>query len=123
MITLGAPEAVIVPVAILVMQFLSVSTNGLSALGTGVSTDFVETLDTAVVALLLNILLAMQRVSAVVAVELFSHCACSVPTGPSRIDWKWAVSVDVDVTCTVLGQSSGTPEAAAGERALTLERC
>lgn len=72
---LGAAEAGVVPVAVLVVHLLGVGANGLAALHTRVGAELVEALEAAVVAVLLHVLLPLQVVPAVVAVELLSHGA------------------------------------------------
>lgn len=57
------------------LTYLGVRRDGLAALSTSVGTELVEAFDTAVVAILLNILLPLQGVPAVVAVKLLSHGA------------------------------------------------
>lgn len=56
-------------------HYLGVGADGLAALHTRVGTELVEALEAAVVAVLLHVLLSLQVVSAVVAVELLSHGA------------------------------------------------
>lgn len=68
-VALEAAEAVVVPVAVLEMQLLGVGPDGFLALGAGVGAELLEALDAAVPPLLLHILLALQRVPAVVAVK------------------------------------------------------
>lgn len=72
---LGTAKAGIMPVAVLILHLLGVRRDGLAALSTSVGTELVEAFDTAVVAILLNILLPLQGVPAVVAVKLLSHGA------------------------------------------------
>lgn len=57
------------PVTVLEMQLLGVSSNGFLALNAGVGTDLLKALDAAVTTLFLHILLPLQRVTAVVAVK------------------------------------------------------
>lgn len=78
---LGTAEAGVVPVAVLVVHLLGVCANGLAALHTGVGTELVKALQAAVVAILLHILLPLQRVPAVVAVEFLSHGAHLIAGG------------------------------------------
>lgn len=78
---LGAAEAGVMPVAVLIMYLLGVCSNGLAALHTGVGAELVEALQAAVVAVLLHVLLPLQGVPAVVAVKLLSHGAHFVPGG------------------------------------------
>lgn len=56
-------------------HYLGVGADGLAALHTRVGAELVEALEAAVVAVLLHVLLSLQVVSAVVAVELLSHGA------------------------------------------------
>lgn len=70
------------PVTVLEMQLLGVGTDGFLALNAGVGTDLVKALDTAVAALLLHVLLPVQRVTAVIAVKALRHGAHSVTAGP-----------------------------------------
>lgn len=63
---------------------LGVSTDGFLALDAGVGTDLVEALDAAVPALLLHVLLPLQRVAAVEAVEALRHGAHGVTARPCR---------------------------------------
>lgn len=70
------------PVTVLEMQLLGVGTDGFLALNAGVGTDLVKALDTAVAALLLHVLLPLQRVTAVVAVKTLRHGAHSVTARP-----------------------------------------
>lgn len=57
---------------------LGVSPDGFLALGAGVGAELLEALDAAVPPLLLHVLLAVQRVPAVVAVEALRHGAHGV---------------------------------------------
>lgn len=68
-VALEAAEAVVVPVAVLEMQLLGVGPDGFLALSAGVGAELLEALDAAVPPLLLHVLLALQRVPAVVAVK------------------------------------------------------
>lgn len=61
------------PVAVFVVQLLGISSDGASALCTGVGTQFVKTLGAHMLVVLLHILLAVQVVPAVVAVEAVCH--------------------------------------------------
>lgn len=81
MVTLVTAKAGVMPIPVLVMELLGINPNGFPALSTSVSNDFLKTLHTAVVSILLNILLALQRSSAVMAVKAFRHCAHSVVAG------------------------------------------
>lgn len=78
---LGTTEAGVVPVAVLVGHLLGVGTNGLAAFHTGVGAELVKTLQAAVVAILLHVLLPLQGVPAVVAIELLSHSAHLIAGG------------------------------------------
>lgn len=84
---LGAAEAGVVPVAVLVVHLLGVSADGFAALHAGVGAELVEALQAAVVAVLLHVLLSLQRVPAVVAVKLLGHGAYLVAGGACR---SWA---------------------------------
>lgn len=75
MVALGTAEASIMPVTALIMQLLGIHSNGFSAFSTGVGTDFLKALYTAVVSILLHILLPLKGSSAVVAIKAFGHCA------------------------------------------------
>lgn len=81
---LGTAEAGVVPVAVLIVHLLGVGADGLPAVHTGVGAELVEALEAAVVAVLLHVLLPLQVVPAVVAVELLSHGAHLVAGGTSR---------------------------------------
>lgn len=81
-VALEAAEAAVMPVTVLEMQLLGVSANGFLALDAGVGTDLLKALDAAVAALLLHVLLALQRVAAVVAVKALRHGAHAVTAGP-----------------------------------------
>lgn len=72
---LSTAEAVVVPVAVLVVHLLGVRTNGLAAFCAGVGTELVKALQAAMVAVLLHIFFPLQGVPAVVAVKLLSHGA------------------------------------------------
>lgn len=61
---------------------LGVSADGFLALDAGVGADLVEALDAAVAPLLLHVLLALQRVAAVEAVEALRHGAHGVTARP-----------------------------------------
>lgn len=61
------------PVAVLMMQFLGINTNGSTTFYTGVGTQLVEALGAHVLLILLHVLLALQVVTAIVAVKAFSH--------------------------------------------------
>lgn len=61
------------PVAVLMVQFLGVSTNGAFALCARIGTELIKALSAHVLVILLHILLPMQIVTAVVAVEAISH--------------------------------------------------
>lgn len=63
---------------------LGVGPDGFLALGAGVGTELLEALDAAVPPLLLHVLLALQRVAAVVAVEALRHGAHGVAAGPCK---------------------------------------
>lgn len=63
---------------------LGVGPDGFLALGAGVGTELLEALDAAVPPLLLHVLLALQRVAAVVAVEALRHRAHGVAAGPCK---------------------------------------
>lgn len=81
---LGTAEAGVMPVSVLIVHLLGVRTNGLAAFCTGVGTELVKALQAAVVAILLHVLLPLQRVPAVVAVKLFGHGAYLVARGTSH---------------------------------------
>lgn len=78
MVALGAAEASVMPVTVLIMQLLRINSNGFSALSTGVGTNFLKALYTAVVSVFLHILLPLKGSSAVVAIKAFRHCAHSI---------------------------------------------
>lgn len=61
---------------------LGVSPDGFLALGAGVGAELLEAFDAAVPPLLLHVLLALQRVPAVVAVEALRHGAHGVAARP-----------------------------------------
>lgn len=61
------------PVAVFVVQLLGVSTNGAFALCTRIGAELIKALGAHVLVILLHILLAMQIVTAVVAVKAISH--------------------------------------------------
>lgn len=71
--TPGAVEAAFMPVPILVGQVLAVTANGCSTLLTGVGIQLLEAGHTVWALLLQNVLFAIQRLTAVVAVKAFSH--------------------------------------------------
>lgn len=73
LVALGTAEAVLVPVAVFVVQLLGVGADGASALRTGVGADLVETLGAHVFVVFLHILLAVQIIPAVVAVKAVRH--------------------------------------------------
>lgn len=83
LVALGTAEAVLVPVAIFMVQLLSVSTNGASTLGAGVGTELIEALGAHMLVVLLHILFAVQVVAAVVAVEAVSHGGAHIMPGTS----------------------------------------
>lgn len=62
-------------------RYLGVSADGFAALHAGVGAELVEALQAAVVAVLLHVLLSLQRVPAVVAVKLLGHGAYLVAGG------------------------------------------
>lgn len=72
---LGTAEAGVVPVAILIVHLLSISTYGLAAFHAGVGAELIKALQAAVTAVLLHILLPLQGVPAVVTVKLLRHGA------------------------------------------------
>lgn len=61
------------PVAVFVVQLLGISSDGASALCTGVGTELVKTLGAHMFVVLLHILLAVQVVPTVVAVKAVCH--------------------------------------------------
>lgn len=69
----GAVEAAFVPVPVLVGQVLAVTANGSATLLTCVGVELFEAGHTVWVLLLQDVLLAIQRLIAVVAVKAFSH--------------------------------------------------
>lgn len=73
LVALGTAETVLMPVAVLMVQLLGVSTNGTSALCAGIGTELIEALGAHVLVILLHILLPVQIVTAVVAVEAVGH--------------------------------------------------
>lgn len=81
LVALGAAEAVLVPVAVLVVQLLGVGADGPSALGARVGAQLIEALGAHVLVVLLDVLLAVQVVAAVVAVEAVRHGGGEVTPG------------------------------------------
>uniref|UniRef100_A0A2D4J3K5 Secreted protein n=1 Tax=Micrurus lemniscatus lemniscatus TaxID=129467 RepID=A0A2D4J3K5_MICLE len=79
--TLEAAETVVVPVAVLEVQLLRISPDGLPALGTGVGAKLLKALDAAVASFLLHILLPVQRGATIVAVKALGHGAHGVAAG------------------------------------------
>lgn len=73
LVALGTAEAVLMPVAVFVVQLLGVGSDGTSALCAGVGTELVEALGAHMFVVLLHVLLAVQVVPAVVAVEAVRH--------------------------------------------------
>lgn len=69
------------PVAVLMVQLLGISTNGSSALCARVGTDFIKALGAHVLVVLLHVLLPMQVVPAVEAVEAIGHGGGEVTPG------------------------------------------
>lgn len=63
---------------------LGISPDGFLALSAGVGTELLEALDAAVPPLLLDVLLALQGIAAVVAVEALRHRAHSVAARPCK---------------------------------------
>lgn len=80
-VALGTAEAVLVPVAVFVVQLLSIGSNGASTLCAGVGTELVETFGAHMFVVLLHVLLAVQVVPAVVAVEAVRHGGAHVVPG------------------------------------------
>lgn len=81
LVALGAAETVLVPVAVLVVQLLGVRTHGALALCAGVGAQLVEALGAHVLLVLLHVLLPVQVVPAVVAVEAVGHGGAHVTPG------------------------------------------
>lgn len=75
LMALVANEAGVVPVAVLIMHLFGICTYGLAALLTSISTVLVKALQAAVLTILLHILLPLQGILAVVAVEPLRHGA------------------------------------------------
>lgn len=85
LVALGAAEAVLMPVAVFVVQLLGVGADGTSAFCAGVGADLVEALGAHVLLVLLHELLAVQVVAAVEAVEALRHGGGQVALrGPSE---------------------------------------
>lgn len=93
LVALGTAETVLMPVAVLMVQLLGISTNGASALCAGVGTELIKTLGAHVLVVLLHILLPVQVVTAVVAVEAISHGGGKITPGtsPKRKDERRSV--------------------------------
>ena len=81
LVTLGTAETVLVPGAVLMVQLLGVSTNRTFALCAGVGTEFIKALSAHVLVVLLHILLPVQVVTAVGAVEAIGHGGGKVTPG------------------------------------------
>lgn len=94
LVALGTAETVLMPVSVLVVQFLGVGTNGAFALCAGVGAELIKALGAHVLVVLLHVLLAVQVVTAIVAVKAVSHGGGEVAPGtpPKRTDERLSLS-------------------------------
>lgn len=112
LVALATAETVLMPVAVLMVQLLGVGTNGAFALCTGVGAELVETLGAYVLLVLLHVFLAVQVVTAVVAVEAISHGGGEITSGtsPKRTDERLSLVTSSD--SGAFGQELKSAEAA-----------
>lgn len=80
-VALGAAETVLMPVSVLVVELLGVSSNGAFTLSTGVGAELLKALGANVLVVFLHILLPVQVVTAVVAVKAISHGGGEITSG------------------------------------------
>lgn len=84
LVALGAAEAALVPVAILMVQFLCISADGFAAFSTSVCAELVEAAHAHRLVIFLDVLLALQVVSAVEAVKALSHGGAQITAGTTE---------------------------------------
>lgn len=83
LVALGAAEAALMPVAVLMVQLLCISAYRFATFSASVGAELVEAAHTHVLVLFLDVLLALQVVSAVEAVKTLSHCGAQIAAGAS----------------------------------------
>lgn len=82
LVALGTAEAVLMPMPVLVIQLLGICADGAAAFGTGVGAELFKTAHADMLAVLFDILLALQVVAAVEAVKAISHCGTDIVARP-----------------------------------------
>lgn len=107
LVALGTAETVLMPVAVLMVQLLGVSTNGAPALCAGVGADLIKALGAHMLVLLLHIFLPVQVVPAVVAVKAVSHGGGEVTPGTSAKRTDERLSLSPAAVCVYVCVSGG----------------